>query len=355
MRFHVVGLPHTQTTSEWSNCAFTENVRGFCKMMKSLDHEVILYASEENDAPCDELVTCITRREQAELINVTGPDTVLNAVYDATQPEWRLFNTRAVRAITKREQSGDIVCTIGGDSNADLALSLPHLPIVEFAVGMSGILHAPNCYRIFASYAWMHTLYGRYYGSHGTLGRPFDRVIPHYLDPEEFTYTDDPKDDYLLFVGRLNHDKGIGTAIDTARATGRRLIVAGQGMAMPDDVEYRGRIEPKERAELMAYASAVFVPTQYLEPFGMVAIEALMSGTPIITSDWGGLSEINVDGVTGFKCHTAQDYVDAVKNLDQITPADCRAVGMRYSLDNVRFEYQRYFDDLSAHLREESL
>ena len=60
MRFHVVGLPHTQTTKEYVNCAFTEKVRRFCLMMKDLGHEVYLYAGEENEAPCDELITCIS-------------------------------------------------------------------------------------------------------------------------------------------------------------------------------------------------------------------------------------------------------------------------------------------------------
>ncbi len=54
MRFHVVSLPHTQTTTEYTSCAFTEKVRRFCIMMKSMGHEVYLYSGEYNQAPCDE-------------------------------------------------------------------------------------------------------------------------------------------------------------------------------------------------------------------------------------------------------------------------------------------------------------
>lgn len=346
--FHVVSLPHTQTTAEWSNCAFTQNVRGFIKMMKSLGNSVILYGSEEYDVPVDRFVSCISKDEQRDLIGVTGPDTVLNSRW-GDFPEWRAFNTRAVEAIRSRRQPGDVICTIGGDSSDQIATSLPDMPVVEFAIGMSGIMFRENVYHIFGSYAWMHTLYGRYYGSHGTLGRAMDRVIPHYIDPEDFEYRE-ARGDYFLFVGRLNEDKGVGIAIDTARETGRKLVVAGQGMSMPDDVVHRGRVGPRERRQLFAGAAAVFVPTQYLEPFGMVAIEALISGAPIITSDWGGLSEINVHGVTGFKCHTERDYLEAATHLDQIRPTACRERGMRYSMDNIRHEYDRYFRDLNEHL-----
>lgn len=62
MRFHVISLPHTQTTKEYINCAYTEKVRRFCIMMKSLGHTVYLYASEDNEAPVDELITCITKQ-----------------------------------------------------------------------------------------------------------------------------------------------------------------------------------------------------------------------------------------------------------------------------------------------------
>ena len=63
-RFHVIALPHTQTTTEYTACAYTQKVIKFCKMMKSLGHEVFLYASEENEAPCDELITIVSKKEQ---------------------------------------------------------------------------------------------------------------------------------------------------------------------------------------------------------------------------------------------------------------------------------------------------
>lgn len=63
MRFHVINLPHTQTTKDFINCAYTEKVRRFCNMMKSLDHTVYLYAGDQNEAEVDELITCITEED----------------------------------------------------------------------------------------------------------------------------------------------------------------------------------------------------------------------------------------------------------------------------------------------------
>ena len=64
MRFHVVALPHTQVTKAFAGCAYTEKVRRFCNMMKSLGHTVYLYAGEENEANVDELITCITETQR---------------------------------------------------------------------------------------------------------------------------------------------------------------------------------------------------------------------------------------------------------------------------------------------------
>lgn len=342
MRYHVVSLPHTQVTKEWSNCAFTQNVRNFVRILKMNGHEVVLYASEDCDVEVDELVTCITKKEQADLCNVTGPDTVLNAAYQHDKPHWVLFNQRAQEALRTRAQAGDILGIIAGDLNQPLVDEFQWMLPTEFAIGYSGISH--NAFHVFASYAWMHLCYGHWYGAHGTKGRFYTRVIPHYLDPDEFQYRED-KDDYFVFIGRVNEDKGVAVAAQVCNEIGAKLVVAGQGSDIPSGVDYRGRAGPEERAELFAGAKAAFVPSLYLEAFGMVAIEALVSGTPVISTDWGGLSEIVIPEV-GFKCHTFDQFVKAAQNIEQIDPAACRARGLTYSLENTAPIYESYFKDL---------
>jgi glycosyltransferase involved in cell wall biosynthesis len=342
-KFHCVGLAHTSTTKAYSNCAFTENVRKFCIMLKQLGHHVTLYASEDNEAPCDEFVTCITKLEQKRTCGVTGPETVLNAKYDGNLSHWQLFNQRVIEEMRKRVQQKDFLALIVGDLADPIIKAFPQALPIEYAVGYTGI--SQHTKRAFASSAWMHTVYGRYYGARGTPGRFYDRVIPHYLDPDDFTYSAE-KDDYFLFVGRLNEDKGVRIAADVCRILGKKLVVAGQGPIVPEGCDYRGLIGVTERARLMSRAKALFVPSMYLEPFGMVAIESLMSGTPLITTDWGGLREINLDGVTGYRCNMLQDFVTAAKRIDEISPVTCRKFGELYSIEHVKHAYEKWFKDL---------
>src|ERR1700677_4564277 len=114
-RFHVVSLPHTQTTSEYVACAYTMKVIKFCRMMKDLGHEVYLYASEENEAPCDELITIVTKKQQLEWFGeYDHKKELFNIVWDSTLPYWAVSNETAVKEIKKRAKPRDFVCIIGG-------------------------------------------------------------------------------------------------------------------------------------------------------------------------------------------------------------------------------------------------
>lgn len=356
MRFHVVSLPHTQTTAEYSNCAFATLTRNFAYMMKSLDHEVIVYSGEDNDAPCDEHVTCISKDEQKSIFNIRGPEDILKppldtVLYQQDMPWWADWNSRVGGQVMDRIKERDFVCIIGGGTLFEPVIEMAHakgaMP-VEYAIGYAGV--SQRTFHAFGSSNWRHTVYGL-----GRMGDPvasgwrmafYDRVIPHYFDTSEFEYREE-KDDYLLYLGKIKEDKGVNVAARAAESAGKRLIVAGDG---PTPVEYgevlRRRVGPDERRELLAGASGVFVPSLYVEPFGMVAVEALLSGTPIITTPWGGLDEINIDKWTGFKCNTLADFRDAALNVKNISSVDCRERGMEYDRDSLRFDYEDWFEDL---------
>jgi glycosyltransferase involved in cell wall biosynthesis len=173
-------------------------------------------------------------------------------------------------------------------------------------------------------------------------------VIPNYFDKEDFNFCDQ-KEDYFLYLGRVYSGKGVDIAIEATRRAGVKLVIAGQkeeGYKLPDHVTYVGYADVPTRKKLMSRAKASFLPSQYVEPFGGVQIENLLSGTPTITTDWGSFTENNLHGITGFRCRTMGDYVDAIKNIDQIQSYNCYNFGKNFTLERVAPMYEKYFSDV---------
>lgn len=343
MRFHVLSLPHTQTVWEYQACAFTAKVINFCRMMKDRGHTVFLYAGDQNEAPCDEVISCISEAERSA---ACGGKHFVHASFDYSLPHWKAFNWRAAAGIRMRHQPGDFVCIIGGRANEEVARLVPEATVVEFGIGYGGTFAK---YRVFESYAWMHTVYGAQGGPNPNAAKGdywFDAVVPGYFDMDRFPFQAE-KDDYLFFIGRLGAGKGENIAADVARQLGKKLIVAGQGIA-PEGTEYVGVIGPEERGRLMAGAQVVFVPTVYIEPFGNVAVEAQASGTPVLCTDWGAMTETVIDGVTGFHCRTFGEFVRGVEKCRGLDPHVIRDLAIkRYSLPVIGEKYERYFERLS--------
>lgn len=341
MRFHVVSLPHTQTTQAFSACAYTVKVINFCRMMKARGHTVFLYAGEANEAPCDELIPCLSEADRLILCNGGHYSSV---PFDSNHPQWKRFNETAAAEVRKRLEPKDFLCIIGGYAQKDVSDGVPELTTVEFGVGYGGIY---SNFRVFESYAWMHTVYGSQHphNPHAVDGRWYDTVIPGYLDPAMFPF-EEKKDDYFLFVGRLIDRKGPHIAAHMARELGVKLVVAGHGNP-PPDCEYVGVVGPEERGCLMSRAKALIAPTIYIEPFGNVAIEAQACGTPVISTDWGAFTETVKHGETGFRCRTMAEFVHAGRKVSELNPHAIRQhVLDRYSLDVVGEMYEDYFTRL---------
>ena len=178
--------------------------------------------------------------------------------------------------------------------------------------------------------------------------RLFDSVIPNFFDPAEFTPRAGHGGDYLLFLGRHTPRKGLAVVAEVAKHTGLRVLTAGQGQERVPGAEYVGVVGPAARAELLAGAAAVLAFTTYLEPFGGVAVEAMLSGTPAITTDYGAFTETVAEGVSGFRCHTLAEFVAAVDAAQSLDRAGVAAWAQRYTMDAVAPLYAAHLARLAT-------
>jgi glycosyltransferase involved in cell wall biosynthesis len=163
-------------------------------------------------------------------------------------------------------------------------------------------------------------------------------VIPNPIDVAAWPLRE-RKADYLVWIGRMTTEKGPHRAIAAARAAGLPLILAGviqpgqqsffdEHVAPHIDglqVRFVGEVGGERKRELFAGARALLMPIRWAEPFGMVMIEALVSGTPVIAFREGAASELIVDAQTGFLVDDEAGMAAATSRLAQIDPRDCRA------------------------------
>lgn len=169
--------------------------------------------------------------------------------------------------------------------------------------------------------------------------RPDLPFVHNGIKPEEYFYSE-TKENFLLFLSRADWKvKGLPIAIEVAKRTGYKLIIAGnahkkfvEGYAglgylkrhFNKNCLYVGEVGGEIKSAYLAKAKALIFPVQWQEPFGLVAIEAMISGTPVITTYNGAMPEIVVNKKTGFLCKDIDEMVDAIKNIDYIRPMDCR-------------------------------
>jgi glycosyltransferase involved in cell wall biosynthesis len=175
---------------------------------------------------------------------------------------------------------------------------------------------------------------------------PWAASIPNAISLDDHPCRERRGGEYLFWLGRMSPDKGPVTAIAVARAAGMPLLLAGKlrGAAerayfereveprLGDGIAYVGEVDLHERVHLLHGARALINPLAWDEPFGLVMVEAMACGVPVIAPPCGSVPEIVVDGVTGWIAASVEDMAAGVERCDEIDPGDCRALAeLRYS------------------------
>jgi glycosyltransferase involved in cell wall biosynthesis len=198
--------------------------------------------------------------------------------------------------------------------------------------------------RVYESEAWRHFLWGKYGSTLADRRRSW--VIPWAFDEAEWPLG--PGGDYVSYLGRLMPDKGFRDIYTIARSLPKvRFKIGGRGGRPltgdpPPNVEYVGPVDGTARAAFLGGALAHLCPTEYVEPLNGSAIEAMLCGTPVISTSWGGFTETVADGVTGFRCADAAEMVRALGSVRGLGRADVRRVtSAKFGLDAAAVRWRR--------------
>ena len=347
LRFHILCVPHTVTRKDYSACAFTQKALKFCKMMHQRGHIIYHYGHKDSEVECTEHIT-ITDNELFQKAYGHYDWKKELPKHNTSDLCNRTYNERVIVEVGKRKKDKDFLLLFWGIGHADVAKAHPDMISVEPGIGCFNPPSTP--FSVYESYAVMNYVYGQ----ERWEPKWTDAVIPNYFDLEDFKISTKPGE-YFMFIGRIIESKGIAIAVEIAKRTGIKLKVAGQGNFKneigfeppPQHVELVGYLEPHQRDEMLRGAKALLAPTHYNEPFGGVTVEALLCGTPIITSDWGAFAENNIHGVTGYRCRNLEQFIWAAKNIDKIDRRECRKFAeTNFSLERIAPMFEEYFNSL---------
>lgn len=182
------------------------------------------------------------------------------------------------------------------------------------------------------------------------------KTIHHGIDIKRFDFQPEP-DDYLLFFGRIHHDKGAREALEIARACNKKLILAGIIQDEPYyhkyvephldnyNAVYVGSVGPVQRNQLLGKACALLHPINFNEPFGLSVIESMACGTPVIAFDKGSMPELIENGKNGFLVKTVEEAIDAVAHIKDIDRVCCRRhVEQHFTINRMVEEYIQVYE-----------
>lgn len=345
---HLPGIPHTIAGDpRFSHCAFTGKVERFAEMMAARGHTVIHYGVGEVRGGTN--VPLLTPKEQAALLGHghDDPTRFFGLDTDVSSPLYQRFNERLREVLSPVVQPGHIIALPFGHAHSDaLGPWSNQCLLVETGIGYRQTV--PGAFHIYESEAWRNW----HLGKDDRNPSDYEFVIPNYYHPGDWSFGSGSPTRRYVYAGRIQDDKGL--RVIQALALHRpdcHFTIYGQGDPTPylsENVEYGGVLGRDHRSQVFGSATALLAPSRYLEPFCGVAVEAMLCGTPVISSNHGAFCETNTNG---FRCNTLQEWSDALDHAHGVGGASRskiqRDARTRYSYDTVSRLYEAAFGQLA--------
>lgn len=341
MRLHVISPFHTKNQQYFSHCAFTGKSLRFPKMMKQYGYEVIEYSNEGSESMADEHVQILNHDEFNSFF---GADNIssfepLAIIGDSGHI---CFHERLIEQISNRIEPNDIICHTFGHAHENLKNIFPNNFHVETGIGYPTIMD--GTFHIFESYTWLH----HYHGIKGTNGSNYQWVVPNYYDLDDWIPNYE-HGKYLSFMGRVIPCKGLSTIFAIADNSKYPILIHGHGDHSAynhPNVKFLGPVFGKDRSDFIRNSRALLAPTTFIEPFCGMAVESMLCGTPVISVDYGAMTETVEEGM-GFRCHTLQDWLDAVNDVEKLDRNYiANKARNKYSLEACGKKYDKIFKQL---------
>ncbi len=301
-------------------------------------HDVTLYANGESCVPC-ELKWRYPRADwpvrQAAAAQLKNHDHTAWAMADAAR-------------------SADVV-------HLNDTIAAPMTTFLDCPVTMT--LHHPYEPLLSALYVRYPSIQYVAISHHQACAEPMPNitVVHHGIPLAEYAFND-RKGDHVVFLGRLAPCKGAHLAVQVARRCGIRLKLAGEIQPVFREywerevrpyvdgrqIEYVGQADRARKNRLLGEARALLFPIQWDEPFGLVMVEAMACGTPVLALPGGSVPEVVREGVSGWTCRDVDDMAERVMSL-QIDPVSCRSwVEQQFSCDRMVEQYLDVYERLIA-------
>ena len=367
LTLHILPNFFVPTLAKYTSDASTIKTISLCKMFTSRGHRVVFYGVEESrdDVQCTAFVPVTSMSVYGSLpkdtADFTDPRYMSMGIETEIERDHAVdeFFAALIPLLSERYSEGDIVIHIC-DS---IPIELYNNPSMIHVYAGHGGGWCPTPYIIYETTPWMkeHIVDP---SLHGVKHKAFTAILP-WVDQSQFDFEPEKKKkDTFLYLGRCLEIKGVSFFVELAEYhPDKKFLIAGgcvgydektKILQIPDasdidlskieNVEYLGVADVNLRRKLLSEVTALIQPSFYFEPCGWNVLEALVSGTPVLTSNFGGFKQTVPHGRVGYRCNE-DEWSMFLDQIDQISPHECREYALKtFNEDRAYEEYIQFFD-----------